>query len=69
MDEPRIWVVTLIAKKRGEKKERRDTKYVRATTQEGAVRTAKAHSMLPLNASAYARHATPQDLGCVPCPQ
>lgn len=48
-------------------KRKKDTKYVRAASEAGAIRTAKAHSMLPINCSASARHATPQDLGCVPC--
>jgi hypothetical protein len=43
-----------------------DTKYVRAASEAGAIRTAKANSMLPLNAAVIeVRRATPADLGCV----
>lgn len=61
-----IWLITLWIDKRKGKPADRDVKYVRAATQAGAVRCARFHSMLPRRANAFARLATPQDLGCKP---
>ncbi len=61
-----VWVVSLFIDKKGQQPARSDIKYVRAATQAGAVRCAKANSLLPLKCRAAARIATPQDLGCVP---
>ena len=62
-----IWVVELRYDCGGTlTKQQRDTKYVRAGSQKGAVATARLHSSLPRSAQANARHATPADLGCVP---
>jgi hypothetical protein len=59
-----IWVVRL----QQHQTHKTDTKYVRAATQDGAIRCAKANSMLPMNAQVIeVRHATPQDLECVQC--
>ena len=56
-----VWVVRL----RQHMTKVEDTKYVRAATQEGAIRCAKANSQLPTNAQVVeVRHATPQDLEC-----
>lgn len=65
MTDAYIWVVELVEQRGSRMKQERDTKYVRAKTEEGAIRCARFHSMLPDSASAYARLATPQDLGCV----
>lgn len=46
-------------------RDRRDTKYVGARTMDGALRTARHYSHAPRHAGAYARLATPSDLGCV----
>ena len=48
-------------------KAERDTKYVRAWTEDGAIQVARFHSYIDgaATASAYARPATPEDLGCV----
>lgn len=42
-----------------------ETKYVGARSREGAIATARGHSTAPKHAGAYARLATPRDLGCV----
>jgi len=67
MTEKPVWVVELVGRNRSLFKPDRDTKYVRARTAEGAIRCAKFYSWMPGAdfASAYARLATPRDLGCV----
>jgi len=65
MNDSSIWVVELIEQRGSRMKRDRDTKYVRARSEEGAIRCARFHLTLPDSASAYARLATPQDLGCV----
>lgn len=63
--EKKTWVVTLMAFGRRSKLESSDTKYVRASTREGAIRIARENSSLK-NAEASARLAHPEkDLGCV----
>ncbi len=61
-----VWIVGLHMDARKGKPAEQDIKYVRAATQAGAVRCAKYNSMLPLRARAWARVATPKELGCVP---
>lgn len=56
---PYKWVVELTYGKQA------DTKYVRATTKEGAILTARDNSYMPERSKAVARPATPEDLGCV----
>lgn len=65
-DKP-VWVVELVGRNRSLFKPERDTKYVRARTIEGAIRCAKFYSWMKGAdaAIAYARRATPKDLGCV----
>lgn len=62
-----VWVVELVARRSLRIKQERDTKYVRAMTREGAIRCARFYSWMrdAKCASAYARLATPADLGCV----
>jgi len=63
-----VWVV-ILEKRIGRNDVRRDRKLVRASTREGAVRTAKANSFMSgvRNASYSVRPANPvRDLGCVP---
>lgn len=66
--EVKVWVVVLSQRDRGRKRGRVDRKFVRARTQQGAVATARENSFMDKIVNAYARLATPADLGCVPTP-
>ena len=57
----KVWVVRLVGPG---KKPRRDTKYVRASTEQGAIRTARYFSSMKRVSWAFAELATPKDLGC-----
>jgi len=60
---PRPWVVDIVGHARGKAKPPRDRKIVRATTREGAIRTAREYSYMK-RGTAHARLAHPvKDLG------
>lgn len=67
--ERKAWVVTLVAAYRENRKRKSDrqTLYVTAKTEVGAIRTAMDNAFLRGRlVDARARLATPTDLGCVP---
>lgn len=66
--EVKVWVVTLIKIHcvSGKTISETDTKYVRARTEIGAIKTARLHTVLTGRISEHARLATPTDLECIP---
>lgn len=60
------WVVQLESGPR--RRPDRDTKYIRARTSDGAIRTARRETSLKRPRVTLVSLATPRDLGCEACP-